>query len=240
MKTTIQCSNIKKSFQNGEKKIEVLHDVSLTAHEKEMIMLMGPSGSGKTTLLSIMGGILTQDSGECLILSEPINQMPLGKKTQFRGNHIGFLFQHFILVPTITALENAAIPLLCNGTDRASAFAKAESLLVSFGLEDELYKKPDQLSGGEQQRVAIARAMVHDPDIILCDEPTSFLDLDRGKKIMEILQTIKEKNNCTIIVVTHDPRILEFADRIVRIEDGKIVDDTTAMKNATIKENNNV
>lgn len=224
MKTTIECTNIKKSFQNGEKKIEVLHDVSLTAHEKEMIMLMGPSGSGKTTLLSIMGGILTQDSGECLILSEPINQMPLARKTTFRGNHIGFLFQHFILVPTITALENAAIPLLCNGTDRAAAFSKAESLLKSFGLENELQKKPDQLSGGEQQRVAIARAMIHNPNIILCDEPTSFLDLDRGKKIMEILQEIKEKDNCTIIVVTHDPRILEFADRIVRIEDGKIVD----------------
>ncbi len=226
MKTiTIECKNIKKSFVSGNKEIQVLHNVDLTAHEKEMIMLMGPSGSGKTTLISIIGGILEQDSGECLVLSQSINQMPSKEKTKFRGENIGFLFQHFILIPTLNALENAAIPLLCTGASRSIAFEKAKSLLIQMGLENEIYKKPTQLSGGEQQRVAIARAFIHNPKIVLCDEPTSFLDIERGKKIMDILQATKDKNNCTIIVVTHDPRILDFADRIVRIEDGIIVTD---------------
>jgi putative ABC transport system ATP-binding protein len=222
---TIECKDIKKSFQNGDRRIEVLHGVNLTTYEQEMIMLMGPSGSGKTTLISIIGGILEQDNGECLVLSKNINKMPLNQKTQFRGKNIGFLFQHFILVPTLTALENAAIPLLCSSVDEEIAFDKAKRLLEQFDIGEHIHKKPDQLSGGEQQRVAIARAVIHDPKIILCDEPTSFLDLERGKKIMEILQTIKEKNHCTLIVVTHDPRILSFADRIVRIEDGRIKHD---------------
>lgn len=226
MKTkTIECKNIKKSFMNGDKRIEVLHDINLTTYEQEMIMLMGPSGSGKTTLISIIGGIMQQDSGQCLVLNKSINELPRAEKTFFRGETIGFLFQHFILVPTLNAVENAAIPLLCTGFDAQESYAKAEKLLTDFGIGKEMHKTPKQLSGGEQQRVAIARAVIHEPKIILCDEPTSFLDLERGKKIMEILQQIKEKNKCTIIVVTHDPRILSFADRIVRIEDGLIVHD---------------
>jgi putative ABC transport system ATP-binding protein len=221
-KKTIECKNIKKSFQNGVQRIEVLHDINLTAYEKEMIMLMGPSGSGKTTLISIIGGILEPDSGSCLVLDQDINNLPDEVKTKFRGQNIGFLFQHFILVPTINAVENAAIPLLVFGIDRNTAFQKASQLLEQMSLDEQQYKKPDQLSGGEQQRVAIARAFIHDPKIILCDEPTSFLDLERGKKIMEILQTMRDQNNGTIIVVTHDPRILSFADRIIYIEDGKI------------------
>lgn len=222
---TIVCKNIKKSFQNGGKKIEVLHDVNMSAQEKEMIMLMGPSGSGKTTLISIIGGLLQQDSGECTVLGKPINELPDHEKTQFRGEHVGFLFQHFILVPTLTALENAAIPLLCMGADRKESLEKAAVLLEKMGLADELHKKPKQLSGGEQQRVALTRAFVHDPKVILCDEPTSFLDLERGKKVMEILQAMKEQSSATIIVVTHDQRILEFSDRIIKIEDGVIVQD---------------
>ncbi len=219
---TIECKDIKKSFWSGDKEIEVLHGVNLTAYEKEIIMLMGPSGSGKTTLISIIGGILQQDSGECLVLSHNINKMPLTQKTKFRGDTIGFMFQHFVLVPTLTALENAAIPLLCNGINEKIAFDKAKTLLEQFDIGEQINKYPDQLSGGEQQRVAIARAVIHDPKIILCDEPTSFLDLERGKKIMELLHSIKEKNNCTLIVVTHDPRILSYADRILNIEDGRI------------------
>ena len=221
---TIECKNIKKSFQNGTKTIEVLHDINLTAYENEMIMLMGPSGSGKTTLISIIGGILAPDSGSCLVLGKEINSLPNEEKTAFRGKNIGFLFQHFILVPTLNALENAAIPLLVMGTQRQEAFSKAASLLESMGLDGLQHKQPAQLSGGEQQRTAIARAVIHNPKIVLCDEPTSFLDLERGKKIMEILKHIKQNDNCTIIVVTHDPRILSFADRIIEIEDGIIKD----------------
>lgn len=224
-KVTIACNNIKKSFTNGGETIEVLHDVNLTAYENEMIMLMGPSGSGKTTLISIIGGILDATSGTCLVLDHEINKMPEEERTLFRGNNIGFLFQHFILVPTLNAIENTAIPLLCMGSAREPAFQKASKLLSSMDLDEQQKKKPNQLSGGEQQRVAIARGFIHDPKILLCDEPTSFLDLERGKKIMAILQAFKEKNQCTIIVVTHDPRILPFADRIIRIEDGRIKED---------------
>ncbi len=219
---TIVCKSIKKSFTNGGKSIEVLHDINLTTYEKEMIMLMGPSGSGKTTLLSIIGGLLDQDSGECTILGQSINQLEEDIKTEFRGKNIGFLFQHFILVPTLTAVENAVVPLLCLGAPRQEAFSRASEILEQLGLGDQLHKKPGQLSGGEQQRVALARGFIHNPAIILCDEPTSFLDIDRGKKVMDILQRMKDETNATIIVVTHDQRILPFADRIVHIEDGVI------------------
>ncbi|BDC34154.1 ABC transporter ATP-binding protein [Candidatus Dependentiae bacterium Noda2021] len=221
-KITIECHNISKSFSNGSQTIQVLRNVNLAAHENELMMLMGPSGSGKTTLISIIGGILEQDSGECLILGKPINQLPEQEKTIFRGNTIGFMFQNFTLVPTLTALENAAIPLLCLKQDPTRAYERAKQLLCTIGLEKQLYKKPAQLSGGEQQRVAIARACVHMPKIILCDEPTGFLDHERGMQIMQILKDLTVSNNCTIIVVTHDHRILSFADSIVEIEDGTI------------------
>lgn len=219
---TIACKNIKKSFSNGGKPIEVLHGVTMEAYANEMIMLMGPSGSGKTTLISIIGGILSPSSGECLILGKSINDLPTAEKTSFRGKNIGFLFQHFTLVPTLNSLENAAIPILCTGGSRAYAFEKARAILSTIGLEHALYKTPAQLSGGEQQRVAIARAFINDPKILLCDEPTSFLDIERGTQIMEILKKFQVANQCTIIVVTHDVRIVPFSDRIINIEDGVI------------------
>lgn len=223
MKTTIVLKNIKKSFTNGENVVHVLKDISFTAYEKELIILMGPSGSGKTTLISIIGGILTPDSGECLVLDKPINSLPVNEKTSFRGKHVGFMFQHFMLIPTLNAVENASIPLLCLGNEREASFKKAAAFLEQLDMKNLLYKYTDNLSGGEQQRVAIARACLHDPKVILCDEPTSFLDLERGKKVMEILQAIRDTNECTVIVITHDPRILEFADRVIRIEDGVLV-----------------
>jgi putative ABC transport system ATP-binding protein len=221
-KITIECKNISKSFTNGSKTISVLTNVNLIAHEAELIMLMGPSGSGKTTLISIIGGILEQDSGECLVLGKPINQLPEEERTIFRGENIGFMFQNFTLVPTLTVRENAAIPLLCLNNDYQYAYDKAAQMLTEIGLGNQLDKKPSQLSGGEQQRVAIARACIHNPKIILCDEPTGFLDHERGKQIMQILKNLTINNRCTIIVVTHDHRILDFADSIIEIEDGTI------------------
>lgn len=223
---TISCTNIKKTFQSGDTTIEVLHDIDLTAYESQMIMLMGPSGSGKTTLLSIIGGILEQSSGECLVQNTAINDLNEYDKTNFRGKNIGFLFQHFTLVPTLNALENAAIPLLCQGYSRSESFPKAQKLLEALDLQERLNQKVTHLSGGEQQRVAIARACIHNPKIILCDEPTSFLDIARGKQVMAILENIKKEQLCTIIVVTHDPRILGFADRILYIDDGTITEKT--------------
>lgn len=226
-KITIECKNISKSFTNGSKTISVLTNVNLIAHEAELIMLMGPSGSGKTTLISIIGGILEQDSGECLVLGKPINQLPEKERTIFRGENIGFMFQNFTLVPTLTVRENAAIPLLCLNNDYQYAYDKAAQMLTEIGLGNQLDKKPTQLSGGEQQRVAIARACIHNPKIILCDEPTGFLDHERGKQIMQILKNLTINNRCTIIVVTHDHRILDFADSIIEIEDGTIKPATT-------------
>lgn len=221
-KITIECKNITKSFKSGSQHFQILHDIDFTAYTNEMIMLMGPSGSGKTTLISIIGGILNADSGQCAVLGKDINALPEQEKTAFRGKNIGFLFQHFTLVPTLNALENAAIPLLCQGVTRAVSFKKAQEVLTAMGLALDINKNPEQLSGGQQQRVAMARACITEPAIILCDEPTSFLDFERGQKVMTILKELKTKNNCTIIVVTHDARILPFADRIINIEDGII------------------
>lgn len=216
----IECTNISRSFGQAEKAVLALRSINFIGYENEMIMLMGPSGSGKTTLISIIGGILQPTSGECLVFDKPINSLPEGEKIKFRGRTIGFLFQYFSLVPTLNAIENAAIPLLLNGWDRDKALEESSRLLLSIGLDKQRYSIPRNLSGGEQQRVSIARACIHKPRIILCDEPTSFLDHERGNQIMQLLQTIKNENHCTLIVVTHDQRILNFADRILEIEDG--------------------
>lgn len=220
---TVVCNRVSKYFGEGEYRIWPLKDIDLIAQENEMIMLMGPSGSGKTTLLSIIGGILHQSSGDCLVLGKDINNLPEAERTQFRGKNIGFLFQLFNLVPTLTAVENVALPLILTGADREEAFAQAAEFLTHFGLDRQRYRAPDILSGGEQQRVALARACIHRPKVLLCDEPTSFLDRVRGQQILELLTSIKKENKCTIIVVTHDPRILPFADRILEIEDGSLI-----------------
>ncbi len=217
---TIQCKNVTKYFGQGRTRFDVLKKVSFSVYERELVLLMGPSGSGKSTLLSIIGGILHQDSGECLVLDTSINDLPHEQKTSFRGEHVGFLFQSFNLIPTISNIENASLPLLLNGLAQENAFKKAEHELEQMGLKEQMFRKPTVLSGGEQQRVAIVRSYIHRPKIILCDEPTSYLDLERGTKVMKLLQEIKNQNHCTVIVVTHDPRILHFADRILNIEDG--------------------
>lgn len=220
----IECSTIKKSFVSGTTTIDVLRGINFAARQHELVMLMGPSGSGKTTLLSIMGGLLTPTSGECLILKKNINDLSERKKTQFRGQSIGFLFQYFNLVPTITAVENAVIPLLLQGVSRKQAFAQGYELLETVGLAQQKNYMIEKLSGGEKQRVALVRAFIHKPKVILCDEPTSFLDHERGVQIMQLIRTIQQETGAVVIVVTHDVRILDFADRIIEIEDGVIVE----------------
>lgn len=219
---TIVCKNLIMRFDSQTAETSALRGVNLVAHENELILLMGPSGSGKTTLISIIGGLLNQTSGECLVLNAPINALSEQEKTVFRGKNIGFLFQYFTLVPTLNPVENVAIPLILNGHHRLEAFEEAKKVLTSLDLGAKLYNNISSLSGGEQQRVAAARSFIHRPKIILCDEPTSFLDHQRGKQVMELLQMIKKETNCTLIVVTHDPRILSFADTILEIEDGTI------------------
>jgi putative ABC transport system ATP-binding protein len=220
----IFCNNIIKTFGEGNARVEALRGVSLTIHYGELRLLMGPSGSGKTTLISIMAGIMTQDSGECLVNGIDVNHLPDKERTHFRGQNIGFVFQSFKLLPIITVEENISIPLLINGVQKKEALDRSKQVLTELGMEDKIGSYPTQLSGGQQQRVAIARALVHRPQCVVCDEPTSFLDHHTGIKIMELLQHLVQKDKITLIVVTHDPRIVQFADKIDYVEDGRIID----------------
>ena len=186
-------------------------------------MLVGPSGCGKTTLISVVAGILNQDSGDCTVYGQNLRAMSQRDRTRFRGKSIGFVFQAFNLLPTLTAAENAAIPLLVNGMKRSLAIDRAKAMLDRVGLGARLQSLPSQLSGGQQQRVAIARALVHDPKLIVCDEPTSALDHETGHRVMEMLREVALKEDRSLVIVTHDARIFEFADRMAQMDDGRVV-----------------
>jgi len=220
----VVCKNLKLTYGKGPTSVQALRGIDLEVKEGELLMLMGPSGSGKTTLISVISGILTQTEGECLVANIDLNHLPDQEKTTYRGKNIGFVFQAFNLIPMLTCAENVSVPLLISGVDRATALQKAKKLLTDVGIGEKADVTPLELSGGQQQRVAIARAMIHDPKLIVCDEPTSFLDHVTGIKVMELLRAIAEKQGKTLIVVSHDLRIVKFADRIVNLEDGKIVD----------------
>jgi putative ABC transport system ATP-binding protein len=218
----VRCEQITKTFGTKQTRVEALRGVDMTLLEREILMICGPSGSGKTTLLSIIASILHPDSGRCDVLGTPINALSEEEKTIFRGKNIGFVFQAFNLIPMLTAQENTAIPLLIQGINRKEALERAKILLEKLGLSDKIHRKPSELSGGEQQRVSIARGCIHQPKVILCDEPTSLLDHKTGSKVLEILIQLQEETKCSLIIVTHDQRILSYADRIIEIEDGRI------------------
>ena len=187
------------------------------------MIIAGPSGSGKTTLISVIAGILDYEGGDCIVYGEHLNQMTEVEKLAFRAKNIGFVFQQFNLIPTLTVAENVAIPLIINGMERHEATEKATAILAKVGLENRANSSPRELSGGQQQRVAIARAIVHDPKMIVCDEPTSALDSVNGHNIMTILKDLSRNSDRALIVVTHDSRVFDFADRIAEMEDGKII-----------------
>ena len=184
----VYCRGVTKSYVTGLTKVMALRGVDLEVRMGELLMLVGPSGCGKTTLISVMAGILDHDEGQCLVFNKDLRAMGQTRKTRYRGANIGFVFQAYNLLPTLTALENVAVPLLINGASRAEAHEKAEQILDQVGLGDKLPSLPAQLSGGQQQRVAIARALVHGPKLIVCDEPTSALDADTGRMVMEGLR----------------------------------------------------
>ena len=186
-------------------------------------MLVGPSGCGKTTLISIIAGILDQSEGDCLVFDHDFKSMRVQDKTRYRGQNIGFVFQAYNLIPALTAAENVAVPLLLHGAKRGQATERAREVLKQVGFDDRMMGSlPAELSGGQQQRVAIARAMVHNPKLIVCDEPTSALDHDNGQRIMELLRQVALQEGRALVVVTHDARIFGFADRIARMDDGRI------------------
>lgn len=222
---TIICEKVKKVFGSGETRVEALKNVNLKIKENELVMLKGPSGSGKTTLLSVIGGILKQTEGDIVVLGQHLKDLNNEDKTTFRGKNIGFVFQSFNLIPYITTTENVSIPLLIHKYDRNEAMELSKNFLIKLGLGHVLDRYPRELSGGEQQRVSIARGCIHKPKIILCDEPTSYLDSENGKNVMEILKNLQREEKSSLVIVTHDPRITEFADRILGIQDGTIINE---------------
>ena len=220
--SAVECKQVTKTYGEGPSAVRALRGIDLEVKEGELLMIVGPSGSGKTTLISIIAGILHHDEGECFILGENIKNLSNGDRTKFRGENVGFVFQSFNLIPMLTAVENVSIPLILNGMQRKEAIAKSIELLNNVGLGDKIEKFPRELSGGQQQRIAIARGCVHNPKIIVCDEPTSALDAETGQLVMDVLRKNVLESNRALIVVTHDSRIFEHADRIVKVEDGTI------------------
>lgn len=214
--------NVSKTFGSGEAKTHALKQVNFDAREGELLLIVGPSGCGKTTLLSIIAGTLEFDEGEVDVFDARLHEMSKSAITNFRGRNIGFIFQQFNLIPTLSCIENVSVPLLINGVSRARAGKKSEEVLDLVGLGGRGRERPTILSGGQQQRVAIARALVHEPKLIICDEPTSALDKDTGHKIMELLRDVARAPGRCVIVVTHDNRIFEFADRMTEMEDGRV------------------
>ena len=220
----VRCRGVTKTYGTGDASVTALRGIDLDVHRGELLMVVGPSGCGKTTLISIIAGILDQDSGDCEVLGQHFNLMEPKQRARFRGLSIGFVFQLFNLLPALSTVENVSIPLLLKGANRKSAEARAEQVLQNVKLGSRLDALPGKLSGGQQQRVAIARALVHDPKLVVCDEPTSNLDHATGHSMMELLRDVAKSPDRALIVVTHDPRIYEFADRIVRMDDGQIVE----------------
>jgi putative ABC transport system ATP-binding protein len=217
------CKSVTKSYVTGPTKVMALRGVDLEVRTGELLMLVGPSGCGKTTLISVVAGILDHDDGECLVFRQDLRGMGQTKKTRYRGQNVGFVFQAYNLLPTLTALENVSVPLLILGVARKEAQERAKDILEQVGLADRMFASPAQLSGGQQQRVAIARALIHGPKLIVCDEPTSALDAETGHRVMEVLRDSALSSERALIIVTHDNRIFNFADRIARMEDGRIV-----------------
>lgn len=220
----VHCQGLTKSYGTGDATVMALRGVDLDVRRGELLMLVGPSGCGKTTLISIIAAILSPDVGTCEVLGHDLRRMEPIERTRFRGSSIGFVFQVFNLLPALTATENVAVPLLINGMARRKAEARANELLEMLGLENRLASLPAKLSGGQQQRVAIARALASDPKLIVCDEPTSSLDHETGRNTIELLRKMAKSPDRAVIVVTHDTRIIEFADRVAHMDDGKIVE----------------
>jgi putative ABC transport system ATP-binding protein len=219
----VRCRGVTKTYGQGGSEVVALRGIDLDVKRGELLMLVGPSGCGKTTLISVIAGILDQNQGQCTVFGTDLKAMPQNSRTKYRGQTIGFVFQSFNLLPTLTAAENVAVPLLINGMARRQAVARAREKLAEVGLGERHRSLPAQLSGGQQQRVAIARALVHDPKLIVCDEPTSALDHATGHNIMETLRGVGVARDRALVIVTHDNRIFEFSDRIAKMDDGRIV-----------------
>jgi putative ABC transport system ATP-binding protein len=222
----ITTTQLTKIYGAGEAAVTALDNINLKINPGQFVAIMGPSGCGKSTLLHLIGGLDRPSDGQVFIEDQPIAEMSDDDLTALRRRRIGFVFQFYNLIPVLSAIENAALPVTLDGVRPAEAQKKAGEWLARFGLSDRFASRPDQLSGGQQQRVAIARALAAEPSIILADEPTGNLDTRAGDEIASLLREVAKQYGRTVVMVTHDPRIAAYADRIVFLKDGKVVDET--------------
>ncbi len=225
----ISVRGVVKDFGAGQTRVRALHGITNDIYPGELTYLVGESGSGKTTLISIIAGILYPTEGSVCVFGTEIYDLRENDLVRFRLANIGFIFQQYNLIPTLTAAENASVPLVAAGMSRAEAVARATETLKQLNIGDLAERLPRQLSGGQQQRVAIARALVHSPKLVVCDEPTAALDAASGRRVMDLLRAVALESDRAVIIVTHDNRIFDLADRILDMEDGRIVSDGKTM-----------
>jgi putative ABC transport system ATP-binding protein len=223
----IRCHGVTKQFGSGEAAVMALRGADVDVRLGELTLLVGPSGCGKTTLISVVAGLLNPTAGAVEVLGEDLTTLRGRRLVEFRGRNIGFVFQQYNLLPALTAAENAAVPLLIAGWARPKAVAKAKEVLGLLGMADRANSRPNELSGGQQQRVAIARALVHEPRLLVCDEPTAALDAHSGQTVMKLIREAVVRPDRAVIVVTHDPRVYKFGDRMVVMNDGRVEQVTT-------------
>ena len=225
---TIVAENVGKTFGVGQRQSVILRGVSLSVSAGEVVFLVGPSGSGKTTLLSILGCILTPDSGRVEVLGAEVSRLDARQLTAFRRQHLGFIFQSFNLFPTLSALDNIRLALTMRGVPMRTATQQSAELLNQMGLWHRSHLRPSRLSTGECQRVAIARALADCPSVLFADEPTASLDAENGRAVMTLLTRLARERGVTLVTVTHDNRIFPFADRILHLEDGRLTQEWSA------------
>ena len=224
MSTLVSIRNLHKTYQRGPEKVDVLRGIDLDIDAGDFVALMGPSGSGKTTLLNLIGGLDSPSSGSIEIAGQRIDQLGSGQLAQWRSNNVGFVFQFYNLMPTLTAQKNVELPLLLTRLSAAERKRNAEIALELVGLKDRGKHRPAELSGGQQQRVAIARAIVSDPTFLICDEPTGDLDRHSAEEILNLLKMLNREHGKTIIMVTHDPKAAEYATHTIHLDKGELVD----------------
>ena len=220
----VQVRNVTKVYERGKQKVEVLHGLTLDIPQGDFVALMGPSGSGKTTLLNLIGGLDQPTAGEISVGGNRIDRLPSGQLAKWRANNVGFVFQFYNLMPVLTAEGNVELPLLLTKLSAAQRKKNVAVALQVVGLADRAKHRPKELSGGQEQRVAIARALVSDPQLLVCDEPTGDLDRKTADEILGLLQVLNREHGKTIVMVTHDPKAAEFAQRILHLEKGTLVE----------------
>ena len=223
--TAISCKNLSKTFTQGDQVIIGLDGVTITIEEGSFVCLSGPSGSGKTTLLNAMGGLDTPDSGKILVGDRRVDQMGKGDLADMRLHNIGFIFQAYNLIPVLTAQENIEFVMQIQGVPATQRRSKSHAMLAEVGLQGHEDRLPSQLSGGQQQRVAVARAIVSNPTLVLADEPTANLDSRTAEQLMDLFVALNEERGITFVIATHDSRVMDYCRRLIRMEDGKIIED---------------